>query len=264
MKVLDLLFPDREHLCPRVAALLEGAGYDIPDYALGKRIYNPEINVKYFKVTVRRPLQIAKELARGEADMGVTGLDCLREFPGATLLLDIQEPVTQFVLAVPDTPDFAHIKDLQSFIHYVCPGGVTIWSEYPSFLRQYLTDHPAYRSKYKDPPGLDLGWHISLSESPVIIRLSHGATEGNQFFADTTQTNSTIMINGSKVVHTLLERSTPWLVASSQALCDPWKRAKIMEFKLRLEAVINDELKSKTEEVRRQSRNDIRRKKRRG
>ena len=244
MKVLELLFPDREHLCPRVAALFKEAGYDIPDYGLGKRIYNPEINVNYFRVTVRRPLQIANELARGEADAGVTGLDCLREFPGAILLLDLEEPVTQFVLAVPNTPEFAHIKDLQSFIHYICPGGVTIWSEYPRQVRQYIADHPAYRSKYKEPPGMDLGGHISLSESPVIVRLSHGATEGNRFFADTTQTTTTIKKNGGRVIHTFLKRSTPWLVASSQALSDPWKRAKIMELQSRLNKVIERESSS--------------------
>jgi len=123
MKVLDLLFPDREHLCPRVAALLEGAGYDIPDYALGKRIYNPEINVKYFRVTVRRPLQIANELVRNERAADISGLDCIREFPGSIPLLDLEEPVTKFVLVVPNTPDFDNVQDLQSFIHYVCRAG---------------------------------------------------------------------------------------------------------------------------------------------
>jgi len=48
----------------------------------------------------------------------------------------------------------------------------------------------------------------------VIIRLSHGATEGNRFFADTAQTTTTIKKNGGKVIHTLLERCTPWLQAA--------------------------------------------------
>ena len=244
MKVLKLQIADGEHLCPRTTAVLKQAGYDIPDYGPDSRIYKPESNVKHFMVMVRRPLQIANELARGEADAGVTGLDCLREFPGAILLLDLEEPVTQFVLAVPNTPEFAHIKDLQSFIHYICPGGVTIWSEYPRQVRQYIADHPTYRSKYKEPPGMDLGWHISLSESPVIVRLSHGATEGNRFFADTTQTTTTIKKNGGRVIHTFLKRSTPWLVASSQALSDPWKRAKIIELQSRLNKVIESESSS--------------------
>lgn len=263
MNFIKLLLLDG-HLCHRVAVLLIKAGYHIPDYGPSKRIYNPEINVKHFSVTVRRPLQIANDLSRGEADAGITGLDCIREFPGSIPLLDLEEPVTKFVLAVPNLQAFGHVRDLQTFVHYVCSGGVAIWSEHPRFVRQYLADHPEYRSKYNDPPGLDLGWQIILSESPVVVRLSLGATEGNRFFADTTQTGATIKRNKAKVIHTLLERSTPWLAASSQALNDPWKRAKIMEFKSRLKAVIDDELKSKTEETRRQSRNNIRPKKRRG
>jgi len=242
MKVLELQLPDGEHLCPRVAAVLNKAGYQLPDYGPKQRIYNPEINVEHFKVTVRRPLQIAMELGRAEADLGVSGFDCFCEFPGAVLLLDLEEPVTQFVLAVPNVQEFDHVKDLQDFVHNVCPGGVTVWSEYPRFVRQHIADHPAYRSQYKDTPGLDLGWQITLSESPVIVRLSLGATEGNRFFADTAQTGTTIKRSKARVIHTLLERSTPWLAASSQALSDPWKRAKIMEFQSRLKGVIDRQL----------------------
>lgn len=238
MKVLKLLLPDGEHLCPRVAAVLEKSGYDIQEYGPDERIYNPKINVKELGVAVRRPLQIAIELARAEADVGVTGLDCIREFPGATLLLDLEEPVTQFVLAVPSEQGFDHVKDFRTFVQYICPNGVTIWSEYPRLVQRYIANHPAYRSRYKDPPGLDLGWQIILSQSPIIIRLSFGSTEGNQIFADSAQTSTTIKINGSKVIHTLLNRSTPWLAASSQGLSDPWKRAKIMEFQSRLKTAL--------------------------
>jgi ATP phosphoribosyltransferase len=236
MSLIKLQLPDG-HLCQRVVTLLKQARYDIPNYGPGQRIYNPEINVKHLEVTVRRPLQIALELARGEADLGVTGVDCVREFPGAILLLNLGEPVTQFVLALRNVREYDHVRDFQAFVDLICPEGVTIWSEYPRFVQQYIADHPAYRSKYKDPPGLDLGWEIKLSESPVVARLSLGSTEGNRFFADSVQTSRTIRINGCRIIHTLLERSTPWLAASSRALSDPWKRAKIMEFQSRLRAV---------------------------
>lgn len=249
MSVLKLLLPDGDHLCPRVAAMLKEAGYDIPQYGPEQRIYNPEINVKHFEVTIRRPLQIAIELARGETDAGVSGFDCFSEFPGATLLLDLEEPVTKFVLAVPNIQEFHHVQDLRTFVDYICPGGVTIWSEYPSFVRRHIADHPAYCSKYKDPPGLDLGWQIILSKSPVVVRLSFGSTEGNRFFADTAQTITTIKKNGSRPIHTLLERSTPWLAASSQALSDPWKEARIMELQSRLKAVIDREAKTESQKA---------------
>jgi ATP phosphoribosyltransferase len=257
MRLLKFLLPDGEHLCLRVARLLKRSGYGIPDYGAGKRIYNPKINIKHFRITVRRPLQIANELSRGEADAGITGLDCIREFPGSIPLLDLEEPVTKFVLTVPNAQEFDHIEGLETFINYICPGGVTIWSEYPHFVQQYFADHPAYRSRYKHPPGLDLAWQVVPSESPVVVRLSLGATEGNRFFADTTQTYTTIIINKGRIIHTLLERSTPWLVASNHALADPYKRVEIMELKSRLKAVIDAEHKSKRQKVSRQSRSIV-------
>lgn len=239
MKVINSRLPDG-HLCPRVAEILKKAGYVVRDYAPGKRIYEPSINAEHFKVLVRRPMQIAIELARGEADLGVTGRDCIFEFPGAELLLDLKKPSTRFVLAVPTSDDFNHIKNFETFAQYVCPKGVTIFSEYPRLTRQYITNHPAYRSRYKDPPSLDLGWEIIRSSSPVGVRLSFGSTESNPIFTDTSETGDTIKKNGSREICTLLERSTPWLAASQCALSDPWKRAKIMEFQSRLKAVIED------------------------
>jgi len=236
MNVLRLQLPDG-HLSPHVATVLKKASYEIPNYGPGRRIYHPEINVKQFRVTVRRPMQIAIDLARAEADAAITGLDCICEFPGAELLIDLQNPVTRLMLAIPDVPEFSRIRDFRSFLRHICPRGVTIYAEYPRFVRQHIAEHPAYRSKYKEPPGLDLGWEVIRSGSPIVVRLSFGATEGNRFFADTAQTSTTININGSRAIHTLLDRSTPWLAASSHALSDLWKRAQIIELQSRLKAL---------------------------
>lgn len=239
MKVINLRLPDG-HLCPQVAAILEQAGYILPDYGASKRIYEPSINAGHYRILVRRPMQIAIELARGEADVGITGLDCIREFPGAELLLDLEKPVTKLVLAVPNSDDFNHITSYETFVEHIFPKGVTIYSEYPRFVRQYFANHPAYRLKCTEPPGLDLGWQIVRSSSPIGIRLSFGSTEGNEFFVDVVETGRTLKSNGSKPICTLLERSTPWLAASQRALSDPWKRAKIINLQSRLKAAIEN------------------------
>lgn len=239
MEVINLPLPGG-HLCRRVAAVLKQAGYVLPDYGPDKRIYEPSINAEHFRILVRRPMQIAIELARGEADVGITGLDCIREFPGAELLLDLEKPVTKLVLAVPNSDEFNHITSFEAFIQYVCPKGVTIYSEYPRFVRQYIADHPTYRLKYKEPPGLDFAWQIIRSGSPVGVRISFGVTEANPIFADISETGNTIRKNGSKEICTLLERSTPWLAASQRALSDPWKRAKIIDLQSRLKAAIEN------------------------
>ena len=237
MEILDASLPDG-HLCRDVAKLLSQAGYVLPGYEPNKRVYKPSINAEHFKIRVRRSLQIAIELARGEADIGISGLDCFSEFPGAELLLDLDEPATKLVLAIPK--QFEHVTNFETFMDYICQSGVTIFSEYPNFVRQYIANHPAYMARYKEPPGLDIGWKIIRTNSPVGIRLSFGSTEGNDFFVDTVETGRTLLVNGSKAICDLLERSTPWLAASQRALSSPWKRAKIMEFQSRLKAAIRN------------------------
>jgi len=237
MKVIKLRLPNG-HLCRYVAEVFKQAGYVISDYGSDKRIYEPSINAEHFKILIRRPMQIAIELARGEADAGVTGRDCTCEFPGCEPLLDLEKPTTDLVLAGPNSDEFNRIIDFETFVEYGCPNGVTIYSEYPRFVRQYIANHPTYRSKYKEPPGLDIAWQIIRSGSPVGVRISFGSTEGNQFFADISETGSTIKKNGSKVICTLLKRSTPWLAASQRALSCPWKRARIMELQSRLKKAL--------------------------
>lgn len=239
MEIINVRFPDG-HLCSRLAALLRQAGYIIPDYGPGQRDYQPKVNARHLNILVRRPMQIAIELARGEADAGISGLDCFREFAGAELLLNLAKPATKLVLALPNSDAFSHITNFKAFIQHVGAKGVTIYSEYPRFTRQYIANHPAYYSKYEEPPGLDLGWQIIRSSSPIGIRLSFGSTEGNDFFVDVVETGRTIRANGSKPICTLLEHSTPWLAASQRALSNPWKRAKITEIQSRLRAAIED------------------------
>lgn len=239
MELINLRLPDG-HLCPRVASLLKEAGYVITDYGSSQRNYQPKADRKHLKVLVRRPMQIAIELARGEADVGITGCDCTCEFSGTELLLDLGKPVTKLVLAVPNSDDFNHITSFETFVEHIFPKGVTIYSEYPRFVRQYFSNHPAYCLKCTEPPGLDLGWQIVRSSSPIGIRLSFGSTEGNEFFVDVVETGRTLKTNGSKPICTLLERSTPWLAASQRALSDPWKRAKIINLQSRLKAAIEN------------------------
>lgn len=239
MELINLRLPDG-HLLPHVAETLKKAGYILPDYAPGKRIYEPSINAEHFKVLVRRPMQIAIELARGEADAGIAGFDCLHEFIGAELLLDLERPTTRLVLAIPTSDEFNHVTDFESLIKYICPQGLTIYSEYPRFVQEYIANHPIYRSKYTEPPGLDLGWQIIRSSSPIGVRLSFGSTEGNDVFVDIIETGKTLKANGSKPICTLLERSTPWLAASQLALSFPWKRSKIMELYSRLQKALEE------------------------
>lgn len=260
--ILKFMVP-KGHLGNRVAIILSKAGYILPNYPNG-RVYRAIVDERKIKVTMARAMDIALTVVRGDADVGVSGLDFLLEFPRAELLLDLLEPVTQWVLARSGEDELEGISDLPSFYAYLRHENVTIHTRLPHFVRQYFALCPYYREICSEPPGLDLGWVVFPSSSRINIRLSSGCTEGNNFFVDCVHNGDTLRVNGCKDIHTIIERSTPWLAASSQALSDPRKRAKITELKSRLKAVIDAEAKAKREKARSRTSSVSRRKKQAG
>jgi len=236
MKKVELVLPNG-HLSRYVAGLLRTAGYSLPEYGPGTRNFRPTINESHMDIRVTRPLQIAIDLARSDADVGITGLDCLCEFPGGVLLLDLERPATSLDLMIPKH-EFDHISTFEDFLEFALSHSATIFSEFPSYVRRYIGAHPAYRSTCKEPPQLDVAWTVIASTSPIVVRLSFGSTEGNEFFVDCVDTGNTAEINGCKRIHSFLERSTPYLAASSQALLDPYKAEKIRDIVSRLKLAL--------------------------
>ena len=153
-KMLEWLVPNG-HLGNRVAELLWQTDHVLSGYPR-RRIYRAILKEKQIQMVISRPMDIAIALARGDADIGITGLDCFTEFPGAILMLDLQSPITQLVLATSERPNLHSINDIVSFCDYLRHGKITIHTEYPRFLWRYFTKNPEYKEVCNEPPGLDL------------------------------------------------------------------------------------------------------------
>jgi len=223
-KLLKLRKPGG-HLAKRATALLRGIGYNSPD----ERIYRVVLEEKQTEIRTAKPKDIAISLIRGDADVAISGVDCLLEYPGARLLLDLKRPVTKLKLALHDEPEFCHISDLSSFCRHLRAQDIIVHTEYPRLVWRYFSKHPEYRAICNEPPTLDLGGPVFAFNSPLTIRRSSGKTEGNDYFVDTIESGETLKRNKCRAIHTLLNRCTPFLAASDNALEDPWKRSKINE-----------------------------------
>jgi ATP phosphoribosyltransferase len=118
---------------------------------------------------------------------------------------------TRWVFVVPDDSPVKTVKDLE---------GKRIATELTNLTRDFL-----------DKRGIH-----------ALVEYSFGATEVKpgllcDAIVDATETGSSIRANNLRIVDTLIE-STPRLIASPQAWDDPWKRQKIEDVALMLNAVM--------------------------
>ncbi len=186
------------------------------DHEYNATIADPRIG----RVKVLRPQEIPQYVEQGYFDLGIAGLDWVRETDSQ--VVEVMElggsgretgATVKIVLAVPQDRPIACARDL--------PAGTRISTEYPGLTRRYFEQ---------------LG-------IPVKIYVSYGATEAKvpeivDAIVEVTETGSTLRRHGMKIVEVLLE-STLKLIANRQAWEDPTKRAEIMEISTLLGGVLN-------------------------
>lgn len=164
-----------------------------------------------------RPQEMAQYLERGMFDAGLTGLDWIME-TGAK----VQEVATlnyskvsmrsvKWVVAVPETSPIKSVKDLE---------GKRIATEVVNLTHQYLKKH-GVRAE---------------------VEFSWGATEvkAHEFvdaIVEVTETGNSLRANHLRIVDTVLESSTR-LIANKKSWADPWKREKIENLALLLQAAM--------------------------
>jgi ATP phosphoribosyltransferase len=160
-----------------------------------------------------RPQEIPKYVEEGFFDVGLTGLDWVRE-TGASVetIAELAYSkgyvggIVKLVLAVSETSGITSAAEV--------PPGSRISTEYPN-LAQKLFDE------------LDI---------PVKIFISYGATEAKvpeivDAIVDVTETGSTLRRNRLRIIHTLLESPT-LLIANPAAWADPEKRRALEELRI--------------------------------
>ena len=196
-------------------ALFRQAGWQIQPRS---RNYFPTIDDPEISCALVRSQEMATYVSKGVLDVGLTGLDWILD-SGAQVeeVCDLiysksSDQPCRWVLVVPQDSDIQRLEDLQ---------GKRVATELVNFTRTYMQER-----------GIDCE-----------VEFSWGATEAKAVeglvdaVVEITETGSTIRAHGLRIVCDLLHTHTR-LIASPAAMADPWKKQKIEDIALLLQAFL--------------------------
>ena len=200
--------------------LFARAGFNI--YA-SARSYFPAIDDPEIDCMLIRAQEMARYVADGVLDAGLTGQDWIAEHAAAnggnaavTPLADLVYAKQSFgkvrwVLAVPEESPYKTAKDLE---------GATIATE-------LVRATQAYFARQGVRVNVEFSWGATEVKAP---RLADAIVE-------VTETGSSLRANRLRIIDTILESNTQ-LIANPGALDDGWKRTKLENIALLLKAAI--------------------------
>ena len=200
--------------------LFARAGFTI---YVNSRSYFPSIDDPEIECMLIRAQEMARYVADGVIDAGLTGQDWIREHevghPGENALEPVCDLIyakqsfgkVRWVLAVPEDSPFKCPEDL---------AGKTIATELVRVTRAYFEQRGV-------PVDVEFSWGATEVKPPVLA----------DAIVEATETGSTLRANRLRIIETLLESNTQ-LIANKGALGDPWKRTKIDNIALLLKAAI--------------------------
>mgnify|MGYP006279809325 CR=1 FL=1 len=200
--------------------LFQRAGYQV---RVDSRSYFPSIDDLEIECMLIRAQEMARYVADGVLDAGLTGQDWIAEHeighPELAPLARICDLVyakqsfgkVRWVLAAPEDSPFKTVADLN---------GKRIATELVRVTKHYFTAN-----------GLD-----------VDVEFSWGATEVKppvlaDAIVEATETGSTLRANRLRIIETIMESNTQ-LIANQSAMTDAWKKTKIENVALLLKAAI--------------------------
>ncbi|MBS7640391.1 MAG: ATP phosphoribosyltransferase [Candidatus Bathyarchaeia archaeon] len=230
------------HLSEGAFRLLERAGYSISG---AERSYRPSINDPKIELKILRPQEIPMFVADGLHDIGITGIDWIRETRAEVeVLLDLEYGRVKLVLAVPRS--WTDVNDLSSLLERFNGEGevLRISTEYLNVSAEYLMSNPVYRRLYgsKEPLMITPWWRKGENDK-VALYLSFGATEAKppeeaDAIIDVMETGESLERNNLKPIEVIME-SSAILIANKNSLKDPEKREKIYDILTLLKGAID-------------------------
>ena len=213
--VVRLALPDG-HQQSSAVALLKKAGLRMDDYPSPAGNRRPAIvGMEDISIKVIRPQDMPQQVAAGNFDLAVTGIDWLRDhlyqFPDspATDLLDLKlAPVRIVALVSNDLPvsNGYELRELWSRR----AAGIRVASEYTNIADSYAREN--HMGRYRIIPT----WGASEAFLP----------EDADLLIENTQTGQTIARHNLKIIDTLFE-STGHLIGNRDSLTDPVKQPVI-------------------------------------
>ena len=200
--------------------LFARAGFNI--YA-STRSYFPAIDDPEIECMLIRAQEMARYVADGVLDAGLTGQDWIAEHaasgndgsavvPLADLIYAKQSfGKVRWVLAVPEDSRYQNARDLE---------GATVATE-------LVRATQAYFARQNVNVTVEFSWGATEVKPPVLA----------DAIVEVTETGSSLRANRLRVIDTVLESNTQ-LIANSRALEDEWKRTKLESLALLLRAAI--------------------------
>jgi ATP phosphoribosyltransferase len=182
------------------------------------RSYFPAIDDPEIDCMLIRAQEMARYVEDGILDAGLTGRDWVEENEAsietiADLIYSKQSfGKVRWVLAAPESSDFKNVRDLQ---------GKIIATELVSTTRRYLASHGVTAK-------VEFSWGATEVKPPVLA----------DAIVEVTETGSSLRANKLRIIDTVLESNTQF-IANKAAWQDEWKRRKLQDIKLLLQAAIN-------------------------
>ena len=194
--------------------LFSEAGYQID---VSSRSYYPEIDDPEIECILVRAQELAHYVEQGAMDVGVTGLDWIRENRARVdELADLRAPwknyrPVRWVLAVKEDSPFEKPADLV---------GGRIATEAVRLTENYLRERDIEAE-------VEFSWGATEVKPPLLA----------DAIVDISETGSSLRANDLRVIDEILE-STPRLIANREAASDPWKRRKMDHLALLLRGAL--------------------------
>lgn len=194
--------------------LFKRAGFQI---GISSRSYFPSIDDPEIECMLIRAQEMARYVAKGVLDAGLTGRDWIEEsgadvVPLADLVYAKQSfGKVRWVLAVPESSEVQRVKDLE---------GKTIATELVGATQRYLEANGVNAR-------VEFSWGATEVKPPVLA----------DAIVEVTETGSSLRANKLRIVETVLESNTQ-LIANRVAANDPWKSQKLADLKMLLEGAI--------------------------
>ncbi len=213
-KVLKLGLP-KGSLQDSTLELFANAGFK---FSVQSRSYFPSIDDDELEAILIRAQEMARYVAQGAFDAGLTGRDWIIETDADVVeVADLvyskasMRPV-RWVLAVPENSPIKSVKDLE---------GKHIATEVVNITKKYLAKNGVNAS-------VEFSWGATEVKPPELA----------DAIVEVTETGSSLRANKLRIVETVLESNTK-LIANRASWEDPWKREKIESMALLLQGAIN-------------------------
>jgi ATP phosphoribosyltransferase len=199
--------------------LFARAGFNL---YVSSRSYVPAVDDPELECLLIRAQEMARYVADGVLDAGLTGQDWIAEqheadpgrrvCPIADLIYAKQSfGKVRWVLAVPDSSRYQQPSDLE---------GATIATELVKVTEGYF-------ARLGVKVNVEFSWGATEVKPPVLA----------DAIVEATETGSTLRANRLRIIDTVMESNTQ-LIANPTALDDEWKRSKIDSVALMLQAAI--------------------------